>query len=704
MISIEEATNRRGGIGRRELLRIGGISTLGLSLPQLLGGRAQGAAESVQSPLFGQAKNMIWLFMSGGPSQYETFDPKPDAPAEIRGIFNPIATNVPGIQICELLPRVARIADKLAIVRSMATDDPNHESGGYWVNTGHKYTGPNMRSVNPDDWPTLGSIVKLLKPSTALPFSSVMLPEPIVANPNVFLPGQNGGFLGHRWDPEIFKCDPSEPGFRIDDFSSPADVPTLRLTARRNLLEQVNQSARFLQTADIQERDRLTQEALGLLLSGTAHGAFALDQESSKTRDRYGRGKWGQSVLLARHLIEAGVRMAFVNWPREPGDLSAANPLWDTHSQNNPRMKDVMCPQFDLGFTALIEDLDERGLLDETLVIAIGEMGRTPRFNASGGRDHWGDVFSFVMAGAGISGAQVHGASDRTGSFPVSGRVQPQDLTATILHLLGIGHEAFFPDRFGRPIRATEGEPLYALLGSQPATSERTTPGGTIAPVTVSNELLVNGDFEQGTPLASIETPVRGWQAVPLWHSTKADDFCVLQGRIPGPRSRSGEHHVGIGYGLATGEGKGQIPQGARAMLVQQIHNPRPGKFTLTVYSSGGAYDRPDYYRDVWEQHFTCRLVIFGYADDQQHPTRIIEFASQKFTPPFAGPFEANYRQFSVTARLESQNGGANQLQHGVGVAVIVEKTSLGALDVPGGGPRSQGVIRIDDVRLDFTA
>ena len=139
-------------------------------------------------------------------------------------------------------------------------------------------------------------------------------------------------------------------------------------------------------------------------------------------------------------------------------------------------------------------------------------------------------------------------------------------------------------------------------------------------------------------------------------------------------------------------------------MLVQQIHNPRPGKFTLTVYSSGGAYDRPDYYRDVWEQHFTCRLVIFGYADAQQHPQRIIEFASQKFTPPFAGPFEANYRQFSVTARLESQNGGANQLQHGVGVAVIVEKTSLGALDVPGGGPRSQGVIRIDDVRLDFTA
>ncbi len=212
------------------------------------------------------------------------------------------------------------------------------------------------------------------------------------------------------------------------------------------------------------EYDRQTQEAMGVLLSGTARGAFALDEESAATRDRYGRGKWGQSVLLARRLIEAGVRMAFVNWPREPGDLSAGNPLWDTHSQNNPRMKDVLCPQFDLGFTALIEDLDERGLLDETLVVAIGEMGRTPRFNAAGGRDHWGNVFSFVMAGAGIRGGYVHGESDSTGSFPISGRVQPQDLTATVLHLLGIGHDAMFRDRAGRPLRATEGEPIRGVI------------------------------------------------------------------------------------------------------------------------------------------------------------------------------------------------------------------------------------------------
>jgi arylsulfatase A-like enzyme len=159
---------------------------------------------------------------------------------------------------------------------------------------------------------------------------------------------------------------------------------------------------------------RQNEDAFGVLLSGATHTAFSLDQETAKTRDRYGRGKWGQSVLLARRLIEAGVRMAFVNWPREQGDLSADNPLWDTHSKNNSRMKEVLCPQFDLGFTALIEDLDQRGLLDETLVVAIGEMGRTARFNAAAGRDHWGNVFSFVMAGAGLRGRQVYGESDRT--------------------------------------------------------------------------------------------------------------------------------------------------------------------------------------------------------------------------------------------------------------------------------------------------
>jgi hypothetical protein len=215
-----------------------------------------------------------------------------------------------------------------------------------------------------------------------------------------------------------------------------------------------------------QNHDRAVREALDVLLSGTTRGAFALEQETAAVRDRYGRSKWGQSVLLARRLVEAGVRMVFVNWPREPGDLSAGNPLWDTHAANDSRMKDVLCPAFDLGYTALIDDLDQRGLLAETLVVAVGEMGRTPRFNGAGGRDHWGNVFSFVLAGAGIRGAQVYGASDKNGAFPAEDRLEPQDLAATVLHLLGIASEASFPDRFNRPHRATEGTPMWKILGA----------------------------------------------------------------------------------------------------------------------------------------------------------------------------------------------------------------------------------------------
>ncbi len=475
MLSIHESHSIGSrGLSRREILRIGGVGMLGLSLPQLIGRQSVAAPEAVAGALFGRAKNIIYLFLAGGPSQYETFDPKPEAPVEIKGSFQPIDTSVPGIQFCELLPRVARIADKLAVVRSFATDDPNHESGGYWVNTGHKYLGPNMRSINPTDWPTLGSIVKMLRPSDSVPFSAVALPEPIVANPNVLLPGHNGGFLGSRWDPDLFKCDPSAANFQVEGLAVPPEISALRLTSRRDLLDQVERAARFVaEHPAARDQDRLTRESLDLVLSGTVRGAFALDREKPELRDRYGRGKWAQSVLLARRLIEVGMRMVFVNWPREPGDLSSSNPLWDTHGQNDARMKDVLCPQFDLGFTALIEDLEDRGLLGETLVVAIGEMGRTPKFNPAGGRDHWGNVFSFVMAGAGISAGQVYGSSDKTGAFPATNRVQPEDLTATIFHLLGIGHQALFHDRTGRPFPVTDGTPILGLLGANSAATVR---------------------------------------------------------------------------------------------------------------------------------------------------------------------------------------------------------------------------------------
>lgn len=464
---------QRGRFPRRQFLHCGASGWLASSLAQIALGQTTNsensvprASSSLRQPVdgsFGRAKNVIYLYLSGGPSQYETFDPKPEAPVEIRGSFKPISTNVPGIHLSELLPRTATITDRLAIVRSLATDDPNHESGGYWVNTGRKYLGPDMRALAPSDWPTLGSIVKMLRPTEKGPFSSVMLPEPIVANPNVFLPGQNAGFLGRRWDPEILRCDPASPNFNIDSLTLPEQMSESRLGSRNVLLNEFAASRTF-RTNAIEEYELLQQEAMRLLISGTAKGAFAIDQESAKLRDRYGRGKWAQSVLLARRLIEADVRMVFVNWPREPGDLSAPNPLWDTHAHNDVRMKSVLCPQFDQGYTALIEDLEDRGLLDETLVVAVGEMGRTPKFNASGGRDHWGNVFSVVLAGAGIRAGQAYGASDRDGAYPAQDRVTPPELTATILHLLGIHHEDTFPDRVGRPMRVVEGEPLAGLL------------------------------------------------------------------------------------------------------------------------------------------------------------------------------------------------------------------------------------------------
>lgn len=450
---------------RRTLLQMAGLGALGFSLPRKLGA-ADSRIEAADDPTFGRAKRYLFLYLSGGPSQYETFDPKPGAPAEIRGQFQPISTSVPGTQICELLPRIAQIADKFSIVRSLTTQDPNHESAGYWVNTGHKYTGPDMRALAPTDWPTVGSIVKRLKPSGTVPFTTVQLPEPIIANPGVFLPGQNAGYLGREWDPEIFRCDPTAPDFQIDGFNLPGDVGVPRMSSRRDLLGSLEKQIRRLErTSESANYERQTREAFDVLLSGAVKQAFRLDEEPASVRDRYGRGKWAQSVLLARRLLEAGVRMVFVNWPREPGDMSVGNPLWDTHAHNNARMKDVLCPQFDQGFPALLDDLKQRGLLSETLVVAVGEMGRTPKFNGAGGRDHWGDVFPFAIAGAGIRPGIVYGSSDPTGAFPVAGLVNPSNLAATVFHLLGIGHDAFFPDRAGRPTRVTEAQPIWELLG-----------------------------------------------------------------------------------------------------------------------------------------------------------------------------------------------------------------------------------------------
>lgn len=438
-------------MSRREMLRAGGLGLLGLSLPQLLALKSS-AAGNTAGGSFGRAKSCILLYLSGGPPQHETFDPKPEAPLEIRGDFKSIRTKVPGTHFCELLPRSAAIADKFAVIRSMTTDNNSHTASGYWMLTGYEHPSKIEVPASPEDWPSIASVVGALKPSERTPFTSVILPE-IVHNDNAPpSPGQSGGFMGHTWNPFLLHCDPSQTRLEIDGLKLPDSVSFDRLTDRSALLRQLD--AQFLGTMrsePVAALHRMHERAFDVMQSATTKAAFEIDKESSALRDRYGRQKFGQSVLLARRLVEAGVRLVQVNWPREPGDQMTGFPVWDTHKNNSPRLRDVLCPQFDMAFATLISDLEGRGLLDETLVIAMGEFGRSPRINPDGGRDHWGSCFSLAVAGAGIAGGQVVGSSDRDGAFPASRVLRPPDLAATIFHLLGINPLGDFHDLIGRP-------------------------------------------------------------------------------------------------------------------------------------------------------------------------------------------------------------------------------------------------------------
>jgi hypothetical protein len=297
----------------------------------------------------------------------------------------------------------------------------------------------------------------------------VVLPETIHNDGNIVWPGQNGGFMGAAWHPMVMKCDPTEQPMRIEGMSLAEGVTSVRLSERFDLLGQLD--AHFVtatRSGAVAELGHMHQKAFDLLHSDTSRRAFELDREPTALRESYGRHKFGQSVLLARRLVEAGVRLVQVNWPREGSTEVAGSPLWDTHRNNAGRVRDVLCPQFDRTFATLIADLQSRGLLDETLVVVMGEFGRSPKINSAGGRDHWGSCFSVVLAGAGIRGGQVVGASDRIGAFPESRPVRPPDLAATIFHLLGLDPAAeLFIDPIGRPRTLTDsGQPLRELVGA----------------------------------------------------------------------------------------------------------------------------------------------------------------------------------------------------------------------------------------------
>jgi hypothetical protein len=468
MLSLFGPGTRLGdGLSRRQVLQVGSIGFAGLSLPRLLA-----ADGSDPSKPRGKARSCILLFLMGGPPQHSTWDPKPDAPAEVRGEIGSLATTIPGVRFGELMPQLAARADQLCILRAVSTGDNAHSSSGYYMLTGRPHSPPNRENANPgfpNNWPNVGAVTSALLPSHSSLPAAIRLPCHIFNTDGSVWPGQDAGFLGRGVDPWLFRGTPASPDFTIPEVSLPLDVTSERLAVRRSLLDELNDRFSRAERSGLHGIRRLDhyqsqrRRAFELLASDHARTAFDLNREPDGVRDRYSRTQFGQSVLLARRLIEAGVRLVQVNWYRGP-DEPAEAPCWDSHANETQRLKTVLIPPLDAAFSALIADLSQRGLLDETLVLCLAEFGRTPRFNARAGRDHWGHVFSVALAGGGIRGGAVFGASDRLGAYPQDGLVKPEDITATLFHCLGLAPDDQIHDAQGRPLAISSGRVLEQVL------------------------------------------------------------------------------------------------------------------------------------------------------------------------------------------------------------------------------------------------
>ena len=451
------------GVTRREALRAGGLSLAGLSLPRLLRAESQRpvAVSSRNAP---RAKSAIVLFLSGGPSQLDMWDLKPDAPREIRGSFEPIATNQPGIRISEHLPRLARNADKFCILRSVSHSDSTHPSAAYWMMVGSRFERPlaDARFMSRLDRPNPGSVLHyVLGSSRGMP-PFVLLPEAIAPN-GPERAGQHAGFLGAAYDPYRINSDPNRPDFSPGPLKPPSGMPAARLSARYQLLKSIDRHARYLEaSAASRELDPYYVRAFDLVASASAQRAFDISHEPASVRDRYGHHVFGQSTLVARRLIEAGVRLVQVNWVRH--DKGQGGQGFDSHRDHLAWARTELLPPTDRALAALLEDLHDRGLLEETMVICTGEFGRTPRFNSAGGRDHWPQCFSVVVAGGGIRGGQVYGSSDRLAAFPASTPVSPQQIIATLYHSMAIAPRTVLHDNLSRPHILVDAEPLHELL------------------------------------------------------------------------------------------------------------------------------------------------------------------------------------------------------------------------------------------------
>ncbi|MBL8830188.1 MAG: DUF1501 domain-containing protein [Planctomycetaceae bacterium] len=465
MLRVLDEPYRNGlGVHRREWLKIGaaGLGGFNLGAPQ----SNAAPASSSRGGAFGRAKSVILFGLVGGPPQHETFDPKPDAPAEVRGEFGTIASRTPGLLCGELMPRTATLTDKLAVLRAVVTGDNAHSSSGYQMLTGVPHIPLNVESVTakaPNLMPCQGSIVRALRPAEGQLPSAITIPEHIWNDGNFPWPGQDSGVLGLQHDPWLIPCDPSEAKFNVPALSLPGELTSLQFTSRRTLLDQFNAHLGQLDAHPSAARFNVHQrKALDLLSSTGARDAFDLGRESVAMRDRYGRSRFAQSVLLARRLVEANVGLIQINWTRIKDQPNQGG--WDTHATHNKSCKDLLMPMMDQCFHALITDLDERGLLDETLVVWFGEFGRTPKFNKNGGRDHWGHCFSIALAGGGIRGGAVYGESDRDAAFPISGKVTPADIWATVYHCLGYDPETMIHDTQNRPMPISRGHVIHAIV------------------------------------------------------------------------------------------------------------------------------------------------------------------------------------------------------------------------------------------------
>ena len=437
---------------RREALRAGVLGSLGLALPGLFRGRAL-ADGSASTAGFGRAKSCILIFQWGGPSQLDTWDPKPDAPSEIRGEFGTIATRTAGLRISEHFPLLAAQSHRLAVVRSMTHGDPAHLSTAHRLLTGHLAPTPNSDAAppSPGDWPHLGSLVTKLRPTKGAVPTAVAMPwtVPHPAAPGGRAPGQHGGWLGKGFDPFHVDGDPNAAGFQVAGLGLPEGVDASRLGGRRALMDGLT-GGKDLSGAGAMAWDGFQGRALDALVSAEARGAFQVDREDPKIRDRYGRHIHGQCLLLARRLVEAGVGLVTVNWHDDGRNF------WDTHGDNFNRLKNDLMPPADRGFASLLDDLDARGLLDETLVVWAGEFGRTPFSQGSNGRDHNPYGFSVWLAGGGTKRGTIYGATDDLGYYAVENKCTVYDLWATVLHQMGVNHEKLTYRYGGRDFRLTD--------------------------------------------------------------------------------------------------------------------------------------------------------------------------------------------------------------------------------------------------------